>query len=128
MKSGPAKIILLSLGSVVLAYFVLMAFISWQLGEDAKATWSAMMASELECPEGTAVTHRGWSKNGRMRYCEPVRNGPWEAWANGHRQIKGEYLAGQEHGTWYWFNPDGSVQQTIQYNAGKVVSQSEQQR
>ena len=82
-----------------------------------------MERSTFECPTGTEVTTRGWSEAGYLRYCEPKKNGPWETWASGYRNIKGEYKNGKEHGVGYWFNRDGTIQTTVVYDNGSKVSE-----
>lgn len=118
-----SRIILWALGSFALLFFALPYLMSWQLSSSHDKTWEAMRELEMICPPNTEVTTRGWSKAGYMRYCEPKKNGPWEAWSEGYRQIQGAYRNGQKHGTWQWFNRDGSIQSTIEYRNGNAVEQ-----
>ncbi|MES9902473.1 MAG: hypothetical protein ABW168_07300 [Sedimenticola sp.] len=121
MKKVIAKTILWVLGIIAVLFVGLPYLMSWQLSSSHKETWSFMSQTELTCPEGYEVTNRGWSKAGYMRYCEPLKHGPWEAWSEGYLQIKGEYKHGKKHGTWQWFNRGGSIQKTITYNSGTEV-------
>ena len=124
MKKVVAKVILWVLGTIAVLFLGLPYLMSWQLSSSHNDTWEAMTQKKLPCPQGTEETNRGWSKAGYMRYCEPYKHGPWEAWSGGYLQIKGEYKHGKEHGTWEWYNPDGSVQKTITYNSeNQMVTQ-----
>ena len=122
MKKPIAKIILWILGGIAVLFIGIPYFMSWQLSSSHKETWNAMNKMEFTCPQGTEVTNRGWSKAGYMRYCEPEKSGPWEAWSEGYMHISGEYNKGKKHGTWHWYNRDGSVQNTITYENGVEVT------
>ncbi len=80
-----------------------------------------MSKNELSCPAGYKVTNRGWSKAGYMRYCEPYKHGPWEAWSEGYLQVKGEYKHGKKYGAWQWYNRDGSIKKAISYDGNNEV-------
>lgn len=123
MTKHLAVIVLWSIGALVVLYIGISLLVSWQYSRSHSETWAAMERSTLECSPGTEVTTRGWSEAGYLRYCEPKKNGPWEAWSNGYRQVQGEYRDGKEHGTWRWFNRDGSIQSTVVYNNGSKVSE-----
>jgi hypothetical protein len=123
MTKRLATIFLWSVGALVALYIGIMYLVSWQYSRSHSETWAAMERSTLECSPGTEVTTRGWSEAGYLRYCEPKKNGPWEAWSNGYRQVQGEYRDGKEHGTWRWFNRDGSIQSTVVYDNGSKVSE-----
>jgi hypothetical protein len=84
----------------------------------AEKTWKNMKASPFRCPEGTEVTYRGWSENGSLWYCEPVKNGPWEAWMSGYKWVEGNYLNGKKDGKWCWLNEEGEVTKTVSYDQG----------
>ena len=111
--------------ALVGAYSLLMIFITQPMHENSQDTWSAMEAQPLSCPDGTEVSRDGWSKSGYLRYCEPLREGVWEAWDSGYRNILGAYRNGKEHGVWIFYNEDGSVRQTIEYNDGDEVTGEE---
>ena len=68
------------------------------------------------------MTYRGWGINGQERYCEPLKNGPWEAWEGGYKAIQGGYRNGKEHGTWTWYHKDGRTYRIIEYDNGIEVS------
>jgi hypothetical protein len=121
MKKWISRAILLVLGLLAILFFAFPYLMSWQLSDSHGKTWEAMNQTDLKCPSGTEVTSRGWSKAGYTRYCEPKKNGPWEAWSGGYRQIQGEYRNGLEHGRWIWFNEDGTIQSTIVYENGEPV-------
>ena len=122
MNKQFAKTILWLLGAGIVFYFGLLFLVSRQLSQSMSDTWNAMETSTFPCPPGTEVTTRGWSEAGYMRYCEPKKDGPWEAWSEGYRHIQGEYKNGKEHGTWRWFNQDGTIQKTVIYDGGNIVS------
>lgn len=122
MKKHLAKIFLWSVAVLIVLYFVITFLVSWQYSRSQSDTWVAMEKNALACSPETEATTRGCSEAGYLRYCEPKKNGPWEAWANGYRQVQGEYRDGKEHGTWRWFNRDGSIQTTVVYDNGKKLS------
>jgi len=128
MTKPIAKIILWLLGGGILLFFGLSLLMSWQLSESVSDTWKTMEGTSFVRPPDSEVTTRGWSKAGYMRYCEPKKNGQWEAWSEGYRHIQGEYKNGKEHGTWQWFNPDGTIYRTIVYDGGKVISDNGPQK
>jgi len=82
-----------------------------------------MQSSAFTCPQGTESTNRAWSKAGHARYCEPLRNGKWEAWSEGHRQVEGEYKNGKESGTWRWYGADGRPYLEAIFENGTKVSE-----
>lgn len=123
MTKRHAITILWIFGAALVLYFGVTLLMSWQLARSSNDTWNAMKESAFDCPPGTAITIRGWSKAGYMRYCEPKKNGPWEAWSEGYRQIQGEYENGKENGTWCWFNRNGSIQNTVIYDSGNKLSE-----
>jgi hypothetical protein len=123
MKKLLATIFLWGVGVLVVLYVGISVLIPWLYSRNQTETWASMERSTFECPAGTDVTTRGWSEAGYLRYCEPKKNGPWEAWSSGYRQVQGEYRNGKEHGTWRWFNRDGSIQSTIVYDNGSKVSE-----
>jgi hypothetical protein len=123
MTKTLAKITLWLLGGGIVLYFGLSFLMSSQLSKSVSDTWKAMDDTSFTCPPGTDVTTRGWSKSGYMRYCEPKKNGPWEAWSEGYRHIQGEYKNGKEHGTWRWFSPNGTIEKTIVYDGGNIISE-----
>lgn len=122
MKKRLATIVLWVLGAGVALYFGFSYLMSWQFSRSYSDTWSAMEKSTFTCEPNTDATTRAWSKAGNMRYCEPKKNGAWEAWSEGYRHIQGEYKNGKEHGAWRWFNPDGTISRTIVYDGGNVIS------
>jgi hypothetical protein len=122
MNKRRAKTILWVFGGGIVLFLGCSFLISWQLSQSMSDTWKAMEVHTFSCPLGSSVTTRGWSKAGYMRYCEPNKDGPWEAWSEGYRHIQGEYKSRREHGTWYWFNQDGTIQKTVVYDAGNLVS------
>ena len=124
MKKSIAKTLLGILSVIAVLFISLPYLMSWQLSNSHKETWDAMREREFTCPEGTEATNRGWSKAGYMRYCEPEKNGKWEAWSEGYRQISGEYNKGKKHGAWHWYNRDGSIQKTVVYKNGIEVKES----
>ncbi|MCK5455890.1 MAG: hypothetical protein KAI45_02110 [Melioribacteraceae bacterium] len=119
MKKWIANTILWIIGIFALLFITLPYLMSWQFSSSHKDTWDIMDNSDFKCPPNTEITTRGWSKVGYMRYCEPKKNGPWEAWSEGYKNIQGEYYNGKKHGKWTWFNSDGSTQSTITYEYGK---------
>jgi len=122
MNRIAARIILVVLGLAVIVFFALPYLVSWQVSESHQETWQAMKQKEFTCPENTEATFRGWSEAGYMRYCEPRKNGPWEAWSGGYLHVSGEYLHGQKHGVWRWYNSDGTIQTTKHYSNGQEVT------
>ena len=80
-----------------------------------------MSKTDLNCPPNTEATTRGWSKAGYMRYCEPKRNGVWEAWSEGYRHVLGEYKNGIKHGKWKSFDKNGTIKTITTYENGKEI-------
>ncbi len=111
------------IGSGALVYIAFMFYVSSYTKSSARETWQNMQSSDFQCPNGTEVVHRGWSENGTSRYCEPKKNGPWEAWMSGYKWVDGYYKAGKKHGEWHWYNEEGNVTKTIVYNNGEIVSE-----
>lgn len=106
------------IGGLSVAYLLIMSLISYSMTSTSQKTWDVMKSNPLECPPGTKLTYRGWSENGTQRYCEALKNGPWEAWMSGYKWVQGTYKNGKEHGEWLWFNKDGSVSKRIIYVNG----------
>lgn len=73
------------------------------------STWDAMKNDEFKCPPGLNEKTEGWSKLGYSRSCVKPKDGKWEAWSEGHKNIDGLYLNGEEHGIWVFYNSDGSI-------------------
>lgn len=121
MKKVIAKVTLWILGTFAVVFFSLPYIMTWLFNNSHEETWEAMQSIELSCPPDSEVTTRGWSKAGYSRYCEPKKNGPWEAWSGGYLQIRGEYQNGFKNGTWQWFNRDGTVQSEIVYRGGEEI-------
>lgn len=107
-----------TIGGLSTAYLLIMYLLSTNVTTSSNETWNAMQKSPFDCPKGTEITYHGWSENGQLRYCEPVKNGPWEAWMSGYKHVQGTYKNGQKDGKWIWFNKDGSVNKTIFYENG----------
>lgn len=76
----------------------------------------------FSCPEGFEEKRERWSKLGYSRTCNPSKDGKWEAWDNGYKNIEGFYKNGQEDGKWVWYNKDGSVYRIVEYKNGKEIS------
>ena len=123
MKKIVAKVILWILGLFAVVFFALPYIMTWLVNDSHEETWEAMQGVDLTCPSDSEVTVRGWSKAGYSRYCEPKKNGPWEAWAGGYLQVRGEYQNGLKHGKWQWFKRDGSVQSEISYRGGEAIGE-----
>jgi len=119
------KYIAYMVGALSFAYLLIMGSFSSYLTMSAKETWEAMKDSPFSCPPGTEVTYRAWSENGRQRYCEKAKDGPWEAWMSGYKWVQGYYKSGKEHGEWVWFNEDGTVSKTISYENGVELGRKE---
>jgi len=115
MKKWIAKATLWILSLLAILFVGLPYLMSWQLSNSHKYTWKAMNSTDFPCPPNTELTIHGWSKAGYMRYCEPNKNGMWEAWSEGYLHIRGEYIDGKKYGKWTWFNQDGSIQSTTVY-------------
>jgi hypothetical protein len=116
------KYIVCAIGVLSTAYVLVMFFFSSVFYNSSQETSMAMQNSAFECPQGTEITYRGWGKNGRMRYCEASKNGPWEAWESGYRHILGNYKNGKKHGVWTWYHKDGRVYRIINYDSGTEVT------
>jgi len=119
------KYIAYTIGAVSTLYLLVMGVVSTVLTTSSQETWEKMKASPFQCPPGTEVTYRGWSENGNLRYCEPDKNGPWEAWMSGYKWVDGGYLNGKKHGQWRWFNEEGEVIKVVHYNHGQEVEASQ---
>ena len=123
MNKVVAKSILWVLVLVAIFFCSLPYVMSWLFTSGHKITWEAMSKEEFICPKGYEVTNRNWSKAGYMRYCEPNKNGEWEAWSNGRLQIKGEYKNNKQHGTWQYFNKKGEIEKAITFENGQKVEE-----
>ena len=115
------KYIAYTIGAFSTLYLLVVGMVSSIANTSTQETWEKMKASPFQCPVGTEVTYRGWSENGNLRYCEPVINGPWEAWMSGYKWVEGSYLNGKQHGQWQWFNESGVVIKVVLYSHGKEV-------
>lgn len=122
MKKSLGKTILWTLGTMVVLFVSLPSFMSWLLYSNAEITQHAMEKSEFLCADGTEVVTRRWSKAGYERYCGSKKHGRWEAWSDGYKKINGEYIRGEKHGVWYWYNKDGSVSKTVSYDNGIEIN------
>ena len=116
-----ARIFLFALGIVAVMFIAAPYVFSWLVSNSQEKSWVAMSQDQLVCPENTEITTRGWSEAGYSRYCEPNMSGPWEAWADGHLRVQGNYLNGEQTGTWRWFNEDGDVTKIVEYRNGEAV-------
>lgn len=115
-------IILVAVLAGTSAYFGIAAFVSSRWSVASQQTWAAMEAVPLACPEGTEPRTDGWGKAGYSRICIPPKDGLWEAWEDGYRQISGKYERGRQNGRWTFFNRDGSVSHTVEYQNGVEVN------
>ena len=109
-------------------FFVFVNYITQQSKERANKNSEAMRISEFVCPEGTEEKWEYWSEGGNSRSCVPPKHGKWEAWNNGYKNIDGYYEDGKEHGTWFFYNPDGSVKFQIEYDMGVEISNTKKSR
>ena len=121
MNKIAAKTVLWTLGVFAVLLWLLPFIMSLAFFNSQGDSWEAMKAEKMLCPEGYEVTTRGWSEAGYMRYCEPHKHGPWEAWSQGRMQVKGTYQNGKLHGIWQWFDSDGNVSKTATYELGSEV-------
>lgn len=108
-----------------LAYFGVTSFFSYRMGERSKETWAAMMSEDMPCSPGTELRTEPWGFQGYTRTCVSLKDGKWEAWADGYRHIEGGFKNGKEHGIWAFYRADGSVSKTIEYRDGQEISRSE---
>lgn len=115
------RTILHVIGLLSFLYLLISFGMSTYINSSARMTWYNMHKEEFKCPDGTDITYRGWSEGGRQRYCEPVKNGPWEAWMSGYKWVEGSYKSGKKHGVWKWFDESGNVTKSIRYANGKEL-------
>jgi len=120
-----AKIFLIIIAVVVIGYFPFMSYISSQMSNSSIKTWEAMNEVEFNCPPGLKEKTERWSKLGYSRSCVKPIDGKWEAWSEGYKHIDGFYMSGKKHGTWVFYNPNGSISKEIEYNLGKEVANKE---
>jgi len=116
------KYIAYTIGTVSFLYLLVTNLFFGYVNTSARTNWENMQQSTFTCPRGTEVTYRGWSENGRLRYCEPLKTGHWEAWMSGYKWVDGFYKNGKKHGQWTNYNNDGSVYQVTEYNNGIEVN------
>jgi hypothetical protein len=93
------------------------------LVDDMEATYRMITGIQFQCPDGTTDTIDRWGKAGYMRFCQrgEVKDGPWTAWETQYKNVEGEYKYGRKHGSWIWWNKNGSKHRVIEYREGAEI-------
>ncbi len=99
---------------LIIGYDAIKQYYLSQRNASVRETRESMRSSEFECPEGMEVRTEGWWKMGYSRFCVNLKHGKWEAWELGYKHIDGYYDHGKRHGTWVYYNSDGSVSKEIE--------------
>jgi hypothetical protein len=118
------RAILVAILVVVSTYCGISWLFAWQISASSQATWAAMNAAPFECPPGMEPRTEGWGEAGYSRVCSSLKEGKWEAWENGRRQLTGSYHNGKPSGVWTSYNQDGSPFKVTEYRDGVEVSSS----
>jgi hypothetical protein len=124
LKNGIAIIVLIIVGSALLALFSSPVWMGWLLRHSQNETYEAIRNVSLPCLPGTEQKTEAWSKAGFSVSCRKGEtiHGPWQAWEGGHLAIKGEFFEGQKSGTWLVYANNGSLYRTITYEGGTEIS------
>lgn len=110
------------IGALSFVYVLVTSLFFGYVNTSSTDNWETMKAKDFNCPQGTEVSYRGWSENGSLRYCEPLKEGKWEAWMSGYKWVDGNYKNGKKHGKWINYNEDGSITNVTEYNNGVQVN------
>ncbi len=109
---------------LMIGYDAIVQYYSSQRRAILQENSKIMRSVEFECPERMQAKIELWGKMGYSRTCVNLRHGKWEAWEAGFKQIDGYYDHGKAHGTWVFYNSDGSVSKEIEYNQGVEIARS----
>ena len=83
----------------------------------------AMLSETLNCPNGSQPEIERWGpigENGWLQACK-MKHGTFTAWHGEHKVVEGEYVNGKEQGPWRYWNNDGALTKTVEYNDGVEV-------
>lgn len=116
--------IVLIIAVLIIGYYAVVSYLLSQGSASLQETWKKMKSRKLQCPARMEVRTERWAQVGYSRTCVNLRHGTWEAWEEGSKRIDGYYEHGQKHGTWVFYNSDGSVSKEIEYNQGTEVPSS----
>lgn len=97
----------------------------WLMQHSMKETYDAISNISLPCGPGTSQVIKPWSKGGYSVSCRnnQIKDGPWQAWENGHISISGAYAKDKEHGVWLFYTDKGTqIYRTITYENGTELS------
>lgn len=99
----------------------------YNAGKNSELTYAAMNAEGFRCPGQSAVNVENWGNDGYARFCtvDGLKQGDWEAWQDGFRNIEGRFAAGEEEGDWKVLDAEGRLLRTVTYHQGKVVQRYE---
>jgi hypothetical protein len=112
-------------GGVVLFFITMPMWGGWLVQRSMRETYDAISKVTLPCEPNTSRTLERWSKNGYSISCQNngVKDGPWQAWRDGHLAVSGHYSKGKRHGEWLVYSSDGkSLYRTIKYEDGKEIA------
>ena len=124
IKKLSEAVIALSITIALLLLLTSPLWIGWMMEHEHNKTLHAVADVALQCPEGAMENREVWSKLGIAIFCEKdgVKHGMWQAWDGGYMHIAGEFMHGDKHGIWKYFNAHGEQWGTRSYNSGKEIS------
>lgn len=117
---------------LALVLLVIVTYVVTSLGyrsvrAELRKTRAALDRSEFSCPENAEPRVERWGEIGWSRYCvlNGQEHGPWQAWEKEKVAIVGAFAEGERHGTWKWFNVDGTVHRETTYKHGEELTSRE---
>ena len=84
----------------------------------------AMLAEELNCPEGSQPQIERWGglgENGWLHVCK-MKHGLFTAWHGEVKAVEGNYVNGQEEGLWQFWDEQGNKYKEITYKNGTEIA------
>ena len=113
---------------IIIVFFCIVALVYInQVGlgmkNDMEITRKAIFSVNFSCSKDTKEESAPWSKRGYSRFCtkDGALEGGWIAWEDEKLAIEGSYHNNKKHGVWRWYDKNGIVCKTIEYNDGIVV-------
>ena len=108
----------------IVIYLTLWAYMVYSMKRVQRETHEAISKIQLNCVDGTKQEIHPWSTGGYTISCRngELINGEWQAWKLSHLSIKGQYVNGHKHGSWFFYNQEGEITREVHYREGVDIN------
>ncbi|MBF0647049.1 hypothetical protein HTZ97_09485 [Desulfuromonas acetoxidans] len=74
-----------------------------------------MHSEKIECPDNAHVEYSPWGERGWVKACKK-NHGKYSVWEGDIKRIDGQFFNGKKVGIWTFYNNDGSISKTVNYD------------